>query len=117
MTPPALRRALRRALGADLSPRTRAALAAAALSAAFLVTLALTWAPLADRTSALPFALLAWAGFFTAVAGMIVGRRRARALPSGFALVWLCWWLLTWSDGALDLVAAVRRAAFAFIAF
>lgn len=95
----------------------RAAIAASAVSAALLVALALTWGPLADRTSALPFALLAWGGFLAAAAGIVVGRGRARALPVGMAMVWLSWWLLTWNDQALDVVAALRRAAFAFSAF
>lgn len=97
--------------------KMRAALALTMLSLACLVTLALTWAPLADRVGAWPFALLMWAGFLAAVGANSLGESWPRALSGGVTSIWICLWVLTWSEDALDLAAGLRRVALAFIAF
>lgn len=101
-----------------LDARARRGLALCAVSLAFLVVLAATHAPLADVwLTAIPFALMGWLGFATSLAGVVVGAGRPRSLALAITLVWIALWLLTFSNEAQDLVAAVRRATFAYIAF
>ena len=99
------------------SVKLRAALALTVLSFGFVLALAFTWSPMADRWSALPFALFIWAGFLTAAGASVINAGWSRALAGGLTCVWIIVWVLTWSEGALDVVAAGRRAALAFIAF
>lgn len=100
------------------STRSRAAFALAVISLACMVGLTGTYDYFADRwLTATPWALMGWAGFIAALAGMVVGEGRLRALPAAFALAWVAFFVLTFSDPAQDAVASVRRATFAFIAF
>lgn len=99
------------------SAGVHATLALTTLSLGFLVILAFTWSPMADRWTALPFALFMWAGFLTAFGATFLCQGRPRAIAGALTSVWFCVWVLTWSEDALDLVAVVRRAVLAFIAF
>lgn len=100
------------------STRSRAAFALAVISLACMVGLTGTYDDFADRwLTATPWALMGWAGFGAALAGMFLGEGRSRALPAAFALTWVALFVLTFSDPAQDAVASVRRATFAFIAF
>jgi hypothetical protein len=94
------------------------AFAFAALSFACLLALASTYDAFADVwLTATPFALMGWVGFAAAMVGVVTGADRPRALSSVLAMIWVALWTLTMSADAQDLVAAVRRATFAFIAF
>lgn len=98
--------------------RERLAFALAALSFACLLTLTATYEALADVwLTATPFALFGWLGFIAALAGAALGADRPRALSTALAMVWVALWVLTFSAEVQDVLAAVRRATFAFIAF
>lgn len=89
----------------------------AATSTACLAALAATSTSHADRWSALPFALMAWTGLLSAVAGLVLARGAARGAAGACAVAWCALWLLTWNEAALDAVAFVTRAVLGFVTF
>ncbi len=98
--------------------KARRGYALVALSFAFLLAVTATYDALADVwLTATPFALMGWLGFVAAMAGIVVGNDRPRALASVLAMIWVAMWILTFSADAQDVLAAVRRATFALIAF